>query len=402
VNAAFVKSSLHRRTILVNGMLGVLLVGGAAYGYVSLAADGNVGTTATQTGVVARGTVLSSVSAPGSVASAKSQDLSFNASGTVRKIGVQTGDKVVEGQVLARLDDTAARENVTVAKAALDAASGSTSTAQTYSAYLSAKNSYDTALRQLDGTVLKAPFNGTVTAVNGTVGGSSNGSSSASGTSSGSSGAGGSGGGGGGAASGGASSGSSGGSSSGSSSGGFITVADTSKLAVTADFTEADTTKLKTGQAAMVSFDALTGVTAAGKVTAIDMSSTTTGNVVQYGVTISLTSRPAGIRLGQTATVQVVVSKAADVLYVPTAAVRTAGGRSTVTVLQNGEQVVKQVEVGVQGDQGTEITSGLNAGDRVMLSAGTGGSQPPGGGRFPGGGFGGGLGGGRAGGGGRG
>jgi macrolide-specific efflux system membrane fusion protein len=129
------------------------------------------------------------------------------------------------------------------------------------------------------------------------------------------------------------------------------------------------------------------------------MSSTTTSNVVQYGVTISLTSRPAGIRLGQTTSVQVIVSKAADVLYVPTAAVRTAGGQSSVTVVRNGKQVVTPVQIGVKGDQGTEIKSGLNAGERVVLSTGTGigGAQLPGG-RFPGGGGlgGGGLGGGGA------
>jgi macrolide-specific efflux system membrane fusion protein len=404
-----VKFSLHRRTVLVNGGLSVLLIGGAVYGYISLGADGNASTAATQTGAVVRGTVLSSVSASGAVSSAKSQDLSFSTSGTVSKISVQTGDKVVKGEVLARIDGTNAQENVTVAKAALDAASADTSTTQLYSTYVSAKNAYNSALRQLDGTVLKAPFAGTVTAVNGTVGGSSGGSASSS-TSSSSSSSSSSGSGGGGGA-GGAASGSSSGSSTGSTSGGgFITVANTSKLEVTANFTEADTTKLKIGQAASVSFDALTGVSAAGKVTAIDMSSTTTNNVVQYGVTISLTSKPAGIRLGQTTTVQVTVAKATNVLYVPTAAVRTIGGQSSVTVIQNGKQVVKTVQIGIKGDQGTEITSGLNVGDRVVLSAstGSGGVQLPGGGRFPGGGGGvggvggGGLGGGGAGGGGRG
>jgi membrane fusion protein, macrolide-specific efflux system len=392
---------------VVNGTLGVLLIAGAGYGYLSLADDGNASTPATQTGTVARGTVLSSVSASGSVESAKSQDLSFGTSGTVKKIEVQTGDKVVKGEVLARLDDTTARENVTVTKASLDAASASTSTVQTYSAYVTAKNAYNAALRQLDGTVLKAPFAGTVTAVNGTVGGSSGGSSSSSSSSSSTSsgstagGGGGAGGAGGGGAASGSSGGSSGSSTGSSSSSGFITVADTGKLAVTGNFTEADTTKLKIGQPATITFDALTGVTAAGKVAAIDMSSTTTNNVVQYGVTISLTSKPAGLRLGQTTSVQVTVSKAADVLYVPTAAVRTVGGQSTVTILQNGKQVIKTVEIGVKGDQGTEIKSGLTLGDRVVLASatGTGGVQLPGGGRFPGGlggGAGGGLGGGGA------
>jgi multidrug efflux pump subunit AcrA (membrane-fusion protein) len=163
------------------------------------------------------------------------------------------------------------------------------------------------------------------------------------------------------------------------------------KLQVVGAFTEADTTKLKIGQQATVSFSALTGTTAAGKVTSIDMAPTTNNNVVQYGITVTLTSRPAGVRIGQTATVQVIISKADNVLYVPTAAVRTAGGQSTVTVMRNGEQVVKTVQIGVQGDQGTEVKSGLSYGEQVVLNNSTGttgGGGFPGGG-FPGGGFGG-------------
>src|SRR4051812_45615812 len=138
-----VKFSFDRRTVLVNGTLVVLLLGGATYGYVSLASDGNAGTATAQTAAVTRGTVLSSVSASGSVVSSRSQDLSFGTSGTVKRIEVETGDKVVKGEVLARLDATAAQENVTVAKAALDAVDDDTSTAQGYSSYVSARNSYN-------------------------------------------------------------------------------------------------------------------------------------------------------------------------------------------------------------------------------------------------------------------
>ena len=116
-----------------------------------------------------------------------------------------------------------------------------------------------------------------------------------------------------------------------------------------------------------------------GKVTAIDQTSTTSNNVVQYGVTVSLTDPPSGLRIGATATVRVTTANAENVLYVPTAAVRTAGGQSTVTVLDGGKQVPKRVQVGVQGDQGTEIKSGLNEGDQVVIASLTG----TGGGGFP-------------------
>jgi membrane fusion protein, macrolide-specific efflux system len=400
------KWPFQRRTTLVNGALGVLLVAGAGTAYLTLGDGGDGAAAATRVTRVERGTVSASVSASGSVESARSQDLSFGTSGTVAKIYVRAGQKVVAGAVLARLDQTEALENIDVAKANLDAAEdGDTTSAKGYASYLQVKNAYNSALRAYQGTVLKAPFAGTITAVNGTVGGGSGGSgssSSGSGSSSSSSGSGSSGSG---ASSGGGSS-SSSSSSSGSSSStgsGFMELVDTKHLQIEGDFTEADTTKLKVGQTASISFDALTGKTATGKITSIGLSPTTTDNVVKFPATISLTKVPSGVRLGQTATVEITTASADDVLYVPTAAVKTAGGQSTVTVVRDGKQSTVTVETGVKGDQGTEITSGLNEGDQVVVtSTSTGSSGTTQRGGLPGGGAGpGGFGGGAPGGGGR-
>ncbi|WP_246178309.1 efflux RND transporter periplasmic adaptor subunit [Actinomadura decatromicini] len=391
---------VNRRKAVVNGVLAAVLLATCGYGYLALSDDGEPAAQ-TRTGTVSRGTLLATVSASGSVTGAKTADLSFGTSGTVESIDVKAGETVSKGQVLATLDDTAARDSVRSAKASLDAAAeGDTSTASGYSTYVSAKAQYNDALRQFAGTTMKAPYAGTITVVNGTVGGPSGGSSGTTGTtgsagsSSGQPGGGGSGGTGG---SGG--SGSSGGSSSSGSGSGFMTIADTSHLEVGASFTEADITKIKKGRPATITFDALPGVTASGAVTAIDQTSTTENNVVRYGVRIALTERPDGVRLGQTSQVQVTTGKAENVLYVPAAAVRTAGGRSTVTVVANGTQTVKTVQTGLTGDQGTEITSGLAEGESVLITTTTGSSGQNG--RFPGGGFpGGGPGGARLGGGG--
>lgn len=377
--------------MLLNGSLALFLAVGAVIAYLSLRDDAGASSPG-RIVRVSRGTVVSSVSASGSVASAKSRDLSFATSGTVNAVKVQVGDKVKKGQVLATIDDASARDSLRSAKAALDAAAaGDTSSASGYSNWVQAKVSWNNARRDLDGTELAAPFAGTVVAVNGSVGGSSGGSGGSSG-SSGSAGASG-GGGGGGTSSGSAASSSA---SSGSSGGGFITLADTSKLQIEGMFTEADVAKVKMGQDAGVTFDAMRGAQASGKVTAIDQSATTANNVVQYGVTVALNDPPSGLRIGATATVQVTVARADNVLFVPTAAVRTAGGQSTVTVLQGGKQVSRAVQIGVQGDQGTEIKSGLSENDQVVIATanGTNGTGFPFGG-FPGGGGlgGGGLGG---------
>ncbi|GAA4211933.1 efflux RND transporter periplasmic adaptor subunit [Microbispora amethystogenes] len=377
------KLSTKRGTLVINGVLAVLLLGGIAAAWASLGGDSSAGA-APLTTRVARGTVLASVSASGSVESARTRALSFGTNGTVRDVLVETGDRVKKGQVLARLDDTAARESLEAAKASLDAADDAdTSTASGYSQYINARNAYRSAKRALAGTVLKAPFAGIVTAVNGSEGGSSGGGSGGSSSQSGQS------------------------QSSAQSQGGstgFVEIADPARLQIVGNFTEADVTRIKTGQTATVTFDALTGVTAAGKVSVIDPQPQTNNNVVQYAVTVSLTGVPSSVRLGQTATVRVTVGKADDVLTVASSAVTTAGGQALVTVLENGRQVVRRVEAGLKGDTTTEIKSGLQEGDQVVrpqatTTGGGGGFQFPGGGGGFGRGFGGGAGGGAGGGG---
>ncbi|WP_432926661.1 efflux RND transporter periplasmic adaptor subunit [Microbispora sp. CA-135349] len=71
---------------------------------------------------VRRGTVTSYVSAAGNTVDTGVRDLTFAAEGTVEKVYVKVGQKVRRGKVLARIDDTIARENYEAAKAALAAA----------------------------------------------------------------------------------------------------------------------------------------------------------------------------------------------------------------------------------------------------------------------------------------
>ncbi len=167
---------------------------------------------------------------------------------------------------------------------------------------------------------------------------------------------------------------------------GSIEITDLSHLIVLASFSETDVAKLEVGQAATVTIDALqTSVDAV--VTQIDVTSTVSNNVVDYGVTLRLKKRPAGIRPGQTATVQIVTKRARNALSVPSAAVQTIGGQSVVTILQSGQETQVAVSVGVEGDQTTEIVSGLSEGDQVVIPTTTGSNGFPQGG-FPRGGFG--------------
>ncbi|MGW0804581.1 efflux RND transporter periplasmic adaptor subunit [Nonomuraea sp. NPDC002799] len=361
-------------------MLAVLLLGGGVIAYAQLGTGQAASETTVRTVTAGRGSVVASVSASGAVESSKSRALSFGASGTVEKIYVKAGDKVAKGDLLARIDDAAAQENLSAAKATYDSAlDDGTDTAQLYAAYIKARNAYREAQRTVAATVLKAPFKGTVTAVNGSVGATASGSGSGGST--------------------GQSTGQSSGQSTGQSTSGFVEIADTGALQLVGTFTESDVGKLKQGQEATVTFDALPGVTASGEVTQIQPVAATSNNVVQYPVTVTFTKVPSQVRLGQTATVEVVTGQAENVVTVPSTAVSTSGGQTAVTVLKNGRQTRTPVEVGVQGTALTEIKSGVSEGDQIVPPAATstttngnqrgfggGGSGFPGGGGVPGGG----------------
>jgi macrolide-specific efflux system membrane fusion protein len=213
----------------------------------------------------------------------------------------------------------------------------------------------DTAQTALADTVLTAPGAGTVTAINGAVGQSAgSGTSNPSSTS------------GAGQAAGSASSSTT---TSSSSSSGFIVLTNMSDLLVNTSVAEIDVSKVKAGQKATVTINALPNAPVQATVSKVDLTPTTSGNVVSYGTQLALTSPPEGLRPGQSASVVITVAEADNVLSVPAAAVQTAGNTSAVVVEENGQNVTRPVQVGVRGESTVEITSGLTEGERVVLTA---------------------------------
>jgi multidrug efflux pump subunit AcrA (membrane-fusion protein) len=148
-----------------------------------------------------------------------------------------------------------------------------------------------------------------------------------------------------------------------------------------------------------------------GQVASVGIMASQSSGVASFPVVIDVTGTQSGLYPGATANVSIVVKELQNVLEVPTAAIRFTNGNTSVVVDQNGNQVTRQVSLGTASGGYTQVTSGLNAGDRVVVpvvsSSGRGvngstgrfgrggfGSGGFGGGGFGGGGFGGGLGGG--------
>lgn len=106
-----------------------------------------------------------------------------------------------------------------------------------------------------------------------------------------------------------------------------------------------------------------------GKVTAIGvLSSAATSGSVTYPVTILLDATSQTLYEGSGASVIITLHRVDGVLTVPTSAVHTTGGQHSVSVLANGAQTSVRVEVGAVGTALTQITSGLTAGQAVVLA----------------------------------
>ena len=269
---------------------------------------------------------------------------------------------------------------------------------------LNAQNAVTTAQKDVAGTVITAPQAGTVLSVGGSVGDSVS-AGSASSTSATSSSGGSTGGSSGGSASGSSGSSSSSTSSSGAKSGSsFVVLGNMSSLTVRAEFAETDAAKLKPGESAQVTINAIPGSALTATVQSVDPTSTVVSNVVEYGVTLQFTAGQqnlASLKPGQTASVSVTTDSVTNVLYVPSSSVTTLAGQSFVTIVSGKTQTQTPVQIGVIGDTSTQITSGVSEGDEVLLSSrtttGTGTTTRGGGFGGGAGGFGGGAAGGRGG-----
>jgi multidrug efflux pump subunit AcrA (membrane-fusion protein) len=105
----------HRRLLLV--AIAVILI--VAISIVAISFMGNE-EPGPPTVTVDRGTVALAVSASGSIAPAGRQSLGFADGGTVTQVLVNVGDRVQPGQVLARIDDTVARQTLAQRRATLN------------------------------------------------------------------------------------------------------------------------------------------------------------------------------------------------------------------------------------------------------------------------------------------
>ncbi|MCJ7490657.1 MAG: biotin/lipoyl-binding protein [Dehalococcoidia bacterium] len=243
-----------------------------------------------------------------------------------------------------------------------------------------AQISVDEAKRDLEKAQIIAPFDGTVAALNITIGDTA-GSSSASSSSSTST------------------------SSSTSSSSAAIVLNTPNALVLNLSIGESDLPSVKAGQSGTATFDAISGRIFPITIDTVGTNPTTTQGVVTYqarariltrdSARAAATAQSAGASSGQApsaaqaqassdatttaepvpgmnASVTIIIDQAQDVLTVPATAVQTEGRSKYVTVQKDdGSKEKVTVETGLSDDSNTEITSGLEEGQTVIIPGAT-------------------------------
>ncbi len=367
------KQPVSKKALVVAGIL-VVTLGSIFF---ILKKDDGANDTQTKTATVEKGTIVSTISASGTVVEANFIPLNTSASGIVSKVYAKDGDVVVAGQKIAEVD--------------LDS-SGSSAKAQAYSAYLSAKSALSAA--EVNSLALKAAVveaqqkftddavarglsednltylqqkSDLVAAENSY---NSNGSKISQAKSSlnnawlnylevsseivapesgvlknlavveglri------------------------SGGSSR------VATIEKEGKPLLSVDISEIDVPVIKTGQKATITFDSIVDKTFTGVVATVDKIGSTTSGVTSYPALIQIDNDSSQILTSMAGTANIITDSRTDALVVSTSAISTQNGESFVTKITDNDQVSVPVEIGISSDTKTEIVSGVSEGDVIV------------------------------------
>jgi multidrug efflux pump subunit AcrA (membrane-fusion protein) len=122
-------------------------------------------------------------------------------------------------------------------------------------------------------------------------------------------------------------------------------------------------------------------------VTAVSKVAGASSGVASYPVTITFDADSGEFFVGSSVKADITTATRQNVLQVSSAAVTTTNGQSTVEVATNGTATgpteTRTVQPGMTSGGMTEITSGLNAGEKVVIRFRLPGGNAGGGGNLP-------------------
>jgi RND family efflux transporter MFP subunit len=354
-----VHRKMKKRRILIITICVVVI--GIVLGIVFTRGAGPEG--ALTTVMVTRGDILRTVLVDGSLVMPNKAYLSFGVTGTVEEVLVDEGNNVTKDQVLARLDAPSLESSIETAELGVELAQEGVKAARAqYEIALinldeptplvseevlelqvdMARSSWETAKLNLEiaelslesaelsleKAVIVAPFDGVVAGITITEGKEISAATLATPA---------------------------------------ISLVDTSEIEMRGFIDEIDIAIVQLGQEANIILDALPDEKVKGEVAFISPVGTTLAGVVSYDTTITLENPVAELRDGMSATAEVIIERHDDVLSIPNRYIRGTVENPMVVVLVDGQQEDREITLGLTDGINTEVLSGLQEGEEVIL-----------------------------------
>ena len=148
-----------------------------------------------------------------------------------------------------------------------------------------------------------------------------------------------------------------------------LTIAQKDDLIIEANVPESDITKIKLGQEASVTFDALSSEDVfPATIYEIDPASTLVQDVVYYRIKIKLSKVDERLKEGMSVNIDVKTAEKKGVVMAPARGIKSDGKVKYVEILEAENQVRRQdIQLGLVGDDGlTEVISGLQGGEEII------------------------------------
>jgi multidrug efflux pump subunit AcrA (membrane-fusion protein) len=139
-------------------------------------------------------------------------------------------------------------------------------------------------------------------------------------------------------------------------------------LQAAVSLSELEVTKVKPGQKATLTLDAYPDKTFTGKILAVNTSGSASQGVVSYPATILLDPTTVEIYQNMAVSAQIILESKMDVLLVPSSAIEEINGEKMVEVVSDEGTKQTLIEVGLSNDTMTEVISGLSEGQTVVSS----------------------------------
>ena len=156
----------------------------------------------------------------------------------------------------------------------------------------------------------------------------------------------------------------------------FVTIVDLNRLEVYAYVDETDIGKIKPGIEATFTVDSFPDRDFKGKVSAIYPKATIQDNVIYYITLLSIENPDGGngqqpiLKPDMTVSTTLYLDKRSNVLAVPNRTISREGGQKVVQILTGGKPIRKTIRTGWKDSNYTEVVSGLNEGDLVIINDG--------------------------------